>query len=367
MTVRDIDHSEMVSTLQNGYRTKIPQFYMGRTAIGKSNTIHTFCADKAAELSKELVDWNNTSLEKKKAIVEDPNPEKYFGFIDIRLSQYDPTDLRGLPSVDGVYTVWKNNLWVEAFKRIEGVILFDEINHAPPIMQNAVYQILLERQVGETPLSDGVLVIGAGNVAEDKSATFRLPKPIISRVFIYRLKVPSVKSWTSWALAKNVDPRVISYLQWKQSCLFLEDDKDMNITTPRGWEFVSRSIDGVDDFEQIELYSSGILGPGGAIEFVSFLKLTKKFDLDHILKAPTTAELPTEMSQRYALVAALTGRYKDDKPCFNGLIKVSARLPPEFGMLMVRMMKSADVDSFKTNIFKTKEGEAIMEKLGSYM
>lgn len=365
--MREIDHSEMVSVLQSGYKTKIPIFVLGRTAIGKSNTIRAFAADKAAELSKELVVWNETSLEKKKAIVEDTEPGKYFGFIDIRLSQYDPTDLRGFPSIDGVYTVWRNNLWVEAFKKIDGVILFDEINHAPPILQNAVYQILLDRQVGETPLSDSVLIIGAGNVAEDKSATFRLPKPIVSRVFIYKLRIPTIKNWTSWAIAKDVDPRVITYLQWKQGSLFMEDEKDLNIITPRGWEFVSRAIKGVEDFTQMELFSAGVLGEGGAIEFVSFLKLTKKFDLDYIIKKPKDAELPAEMSQRYALVAALAGRYKDDKPCFTSLIKVSSRLPPEFGMLLVRMMKNTDTPYFKEEIFKSKEGEEVMEKLGKYL
>jgi len=363
--MKEIDHGEMVRTLQNGYRTKLPQFYLGRTGIGKSHSIKAFCSTKATELNKELVEWDSATLEKKKEVIE--NPDRYFVFLDIRLAQYDPVDLKGLPSLEGVYTIWRNNMWVEAMSKADGVILFDEINHAAPILQNAVYQILLDRQVSETPLSKGALVLGAGNVAEDKSSTFRLPKPIISRVFIYRLKVPMIQKWTEWAIANNIHQDVISYLQWKNSCLFLENDNDINVITPRGWEFISRAITDIADMDDIELFSAGVLGHGGAVEFTSFLKLTKRFDLDEIVKKPKDAELPEEISQRYALVAALVGRYKDDKKCFNSVTIISSRLPPEYGMLMTRMVKTTDPAHFKESIFKTKEGEALMERIGKYL
>jgi hypothetical protein len=364
--MKEINHNELRVLLERGYEVRtIPMLILGRTAIGKSDAIKRFASDKAAELGKELLVWNDSSVERKKDAVA--NPDKYFGFVDVRLAQSDPTDLKGFPSIEEVFTVWRANLWVKALEKMGGVLFFDEINLAPPLVQSAVYQVLLDRQVGETPLSDGVYILGAGNLAADKAATFKLPKPIVTRLSIYELKTPSVTKWTEWAIKHDVDNRIVSFLQWRQTMLFSENDNDVNIITPRGWEYVSKFIDGIDDPSNLELYSAGVLGEGGAIEFVSFVKLTQKFDLDEMLKAPTTADLPVELSQKYALIGALASKAAEDPKHLEAVFVLANRLPPEFGILLARMVKHASPKEFADRVMSSQVGRQLTDNMGRYL
>lgn len=44
-----------------------------------------------------------------------------------------------------------------------GILFLDEINAAPPLVQAALYQLILDRRVGEYELPEGWRIIAAGN------------------------------------------------------------------------------------------------------------------------------------------------------------------------------------------------------------
>ena len=54
-------------------------------------------------------------------------------FIDVRLSQLAPTDLRGLPVPDGAVSRWLPPEFLPTGGK--GVLFLDELNMAPPTMQ----------------------------------------------------------------------------------------------------------------------------------------------------------------------------------------------------------------------------------------
>ena len=77
-------------------------------------------------------------------------------FIDIRLSQYDSVDLRGIPSVTDGLTTWnvpstlpfKTN---PKFNKMVGYmfLFLDELNSATPSTLAVCYQLINDRSVGE--------------------------------------------------------------------------------------------------------------------------------------------------------------------------------------------------------------------------
>ena len=105
--------------------------------------------------------------------------EKAF-LIDIRLSLWDPTDVKGMP----YYAVNDNTMkWappvelpVEALaKKYKTIVLFlDEMNSAAPAVQAAAYQLILNRRVGTYKLPDNVVIVAAGNRETDKGVTYRM-------------------------------------------------------------------------------------------------------------------------------------------------------------------------------------------------
>ena len=95
--------------------------------------------------------------------------------IDLRLSQLDPVDLRGVPSVDkikvGKTEVGKTNWNVPSFLPTEGngILFLDEINSAAQATQAAAYQLVLDRKLGDYELPSGWAMVAAGNRSTDRA------------------------------------------------------------------------------------------------------------------------------------------------------------------------------------------------------
>src|SRR5574343_848616 len=128
--------------------------------------------------------------------------------VDFRLSQVEPTDLRGIP-VPVTFFVDKNNnvhlhptqdeisslnlevrtqtVWAPpAMMNLpadwKGVLFLDEVNGAMPIVQAAAYQLFLDRCIGELKIPDGAFIVAAGNRDGDGGVTFELATPLRDRM-----------------------------------------------------------------------------------------------------------------------------------------------------------------------------------------
>lgn len=69
---------------------------------------------------------------------------------DIRAVLLDPVDLRGLPRLENGRAEWCPPLFFGTDDSEQGIIFLDELNAAPPLVQAAFYQLVLDRRIGET-------------------------------------------------------------------------------------------------------------------------------------------------------------------------------------------------------------------------
>ena len=107
-------------------------------------------------------------------------------FIDLRLSQLAPTDLRGLPvpvhpNKGEEYGISK---WYppEFLPREgKGILFLDELNMAPPVMQGVAQQLILDRKIGSYKVPQGWIILSAGNRKEDRASVFEMPSPLANR------------------------------------------------------------------------------------------------------------------------------------------------------------------------------------------
>ena len=97
----------------------------------------------------------------KSAVVARVAREQGLEFIDVRLSQLAPTDLRGLPVPKNGTSRWFPPEFLP--RGGTGILFLDELNMAPPTMQGVAQQLILDRKVGSYELPDGWLVWAAGN------------------------------------------------------------------------------------------------------------------------------------------------------------------------------------------------------------
>lgn len=241
--------------------------------------------------------------------------------IDIRLLLCDPTDIKGIPYFDSNEGTMKwapsNELPKEGDLKFANAILFlDEMNSAPPSVQGAAYQLILNRRIGEYILPEGVSIIAAGNRDTDKGVTFRMPTPLANR-FIHLEIEQNFEDWQKWAVNSGVHPDVVGFLTHHKQKLFTFDPKstDKAFATPRSWVFVSQLIDDSLGSLAESMTSSlvkGTVGEGLAIEFMAHRRVAAKMPKpDDVLAGKVTKLDVQDISAKYSLTVALCYTLKD--------------------------------------------------------
>lgn len=360
--IKKINHKDLeIVALEYG-KAGLPMIVLGRTGIGKSYAIKEASKKVAKEKNKKFMEWNELTGEEKNMVLEEPN--KHYLFVDLRLTQMVPEDIKGLPNFDTKrFVEWRVNKWTEALRVCEGTLFLDEINLAPPSLQACVYQVLLDKQVGETPLNKNVIIVGAGNLTEDRAGTFELAKPIRTRAGVYELVVPDVEGWTAYAVNKQIDSRVITFLNKFQGKIFVEDEKTDDVVSPRGWEFVSNLVKGETDLDKIQLSASGILGEGVGIEFVSFIKLMDKIPSPKDILSKKK-KIPESIDLKYACIASITEYFRQQEKDRNEICKqfidLKGDIDAEYYILGLRMFKGIQEDVLRKMI-GTPQFKKIME------
>src|SRR5690348_9419970 len=219
--------------------------------------------------------WGSPGVGKSQIVAEVARDLEY-EFLDVRASQLDPVDWRGIPHIDAGETRWA----VPGFlpKNGRGILFLDELTSAPQLTQAACYQLVLDRKLGEYSLPPDWVVIAAGNRAADRGVHFPMPRPLRNR-FMHLDLDTDVQEWCQWAIRSNIRPEIIAFLRFKPDLLHQPATLDANAwPTPRSWEMASRVLaatgNGNSDLE-IELLS-GTVGEGAAGELTAFLRLYRE-------------------------------------------------------------------------------------------
>lgn len=273
-----------------------------------------------------------------------------YEFLDVRASQLDPVDWRGIPHVEAGETAWAIPRFLP--KQGRGVLFLDELTSAPQLTQAACYQLVLDRKLGEYWLPPAWVVIAAGNRASDRGVHFPMPRPLRNR-FLHLDLDTDVQEWCQWAIRSNIRPEIIAFLRFKPELLHHPGTLDANAwPTPRSWEMASRVLAAAANANadlEFELLS-GTVGDGAAGELIAFLRLYRELPaIDQIFLHPDRAPVPAEPSAQYAVATAI-GRYVTDRS-LNRAIAYLDRLPVEFKVLAVRDATERDPSLCQTPEF----------------
>jgi energy-coupling factor transporter ATP-binding protein EcfA2 len=239
--------------------------------------------------------------------------------IDIRLSLWDPTDIKGIPYFDPTVgkMVWGAPSELpdqEMADQHEHIILFlDEMNSAAPAVQAAAYQLILNRRVGEYKLPDNVMIVAAGNRESDKGVTYRMPAPLANRFVHLEMQV-SFDDWFQWAVDNSIHQDVVGYLTFAKKDLYDFDPKSSSrsFATPRSWTFVSELIeDDIDDATTTDLVS-GSIGEGLAVKFMAHRRIAASMpNPADILEGKVKNMESKEISAMYSLTVSLCYELKE--------------------------------------------------------
>jgi hypothetical protein len=367
---KKITHDELSQMVKLAYKypdkktgKKIPLLITGTFGIGKSMVIKYTgkVLSVEREVKREYLDWNEISYEQKMDILNNNKVKDYFTIIDMRLSQFDATDIRGLPDFDKLrkWVEWKYPFFVELLQHpdSDGILFFDEFNLATPLVMSSCYQIFHDKIIGDTRINPNWLVIGCGNNEDDRANTHEIAPPLKDRCLEAELTPPTPKEWVKWAVKNGLSPRIIAYITWKGTSLRKVNFNSQNkYTTERGWErlncFMSCNLD------EIRLISGTAIGEDIAAEFMGFLEIEGKINLDEIIKKPETLRGITDPGQKYFVVSGLAEKYKDNLMTMEQLFETSTVLhemkSSDFVALLWRLASRMNKTKFRKE-FTTKE------------
>lgn len=130
--MRKVNYKQIANVLNGHYVLKKPLIIYGAFGIGKSGLIASASRELATKEGREYVNFFKESAEKK-AEVKD-NPEKYYSLLDVRMSERDVSDIKGLMSLQEQeeYIKYKTEMWLDYLTKegSSGIVFFDEFNLA---------------------------------------------------------------------------------------------------------------------------------------------------------------------------------------------------------------------------------------------
>lgn len=326
-----------------------PAFVWGNPGIGKSDNVRSLISYFKSEGKKALL-------------------------IDIRASQMDAVDTRGVPFTYVIHSTEGREVrrtgWAmpdifpteEQAAEYDIIIIFlDELNNAPLSVQAALYQLVLDRQLGDYHLPDNVKILAAGNLETDRGATQRMATPLADRFFHFELLVDG-DSWERWALDSDIHLACILYRRLKPEHLHIFDPKSRSKAqpSPRGWEYVSDALHdiearGVNGAVQLALIC-GKLGEAVGAEFSGFLKIYRGLpDPDAIILDPDNAPIATDPATNIAVCGALAQKTSEDNVGrvlqYGRRLAASPHAGDEFTTLLVRSIATKKPECTKTHAF----------------
>lgn len=295
--------TDVIDALQVCITAKQPVFLWGAPGVGKSAVTHQV----AAALQMDLR--------------------------DVRAVLLDPVDLRGIPHVNGDGRAhWAIPEFLP--RDGQGILFLDELNAAPPLVQAACYQLVLDRAIGDYGLPDAWVIVGAGNRAKDRAVVHEMPTALRNRFVHVEVEADS-NDWSAWAVSAGVNPAIIAFLRWKPELLHVFNPNERAFPSPRSWEFAARLL-ATKPPKRIELsLLEGTVGTGAATELVAFLDVWRSMpSIDAILMNPTGAPIPDQPSVLYSVCSALA--YRADVNNLGAVLGYAQRLPVEYRVLVAR-------------------------------
>ena len=296
----DLHNKIMVSGLETLLRNILDSLWQGKASPDKL---------------PPLMVWGAPGLGKS-TIIRELAKEYGVNFIDVRLAQREPVDMRGLPVPDEKENSVK---WLVSGEwprdpASRGIIMFDELTAADKTLQVAAYEFILDRRLGALyHVPDGWYIMAAGNRIEDRAVSCAMSSALANR-FLHVEVAAEAESFLEWAKENNLHPAVTGFIKFRPQLLFAQDNEDLQRgwPSPRSWERVSTMLKIAEKNQRkssLKYTIPGLVGQGAASEFMAFYKnmyyMGDTIDIAECLKTGRTIPLPQKSDLIYACCGAV--------------------------------------------------------------
>lgn len=211
------------------------------------------------------------------------------------------------------------------------VVVLDDLGQAPPAVQAACMQLLLERSINGKKISDYVTFIACTNRKEDKAGVNGVLEPVKSRFITIVELVADLDSWVAWFLGTKLPTVVAAFIRTCPN--YLHDFKptsDMtNSPCPRTLENLAKLVAMKLPADIRFPAYAGAVGKACATEFIAFEAMADKMvDPSVIIMNPDTSPIPDTPDGVWATCMGLAHYAHEDN--LDNIYAYGKRLPPDF-------------------------------------
>lgn len=270
--------------------------------------------------------------------------------IDIRLSMLDPTDLKGFPIADHEKQVmrWLTADFLPSDPKWKGIVFFDEANAAPKSVEAPMYQLTLDRKLGDYKLPDGASIMMAGNRETDRAIANRMSAALQNRLIHIDYDV-NLDDWIAWAIDHGIKDEMIAFMHFRAELLLKFDPNSKAWPSPRSWAMANKLLNsGLPRDTEFQLFK-GTVGEGAAGEFAAFIQVYENLPtIESILAKPQQVRVPEDPATLYAVATAIAAAAKADN--FDRLMEYATRMALEYQVVFVRdaVRRRAPIDQCRS-------------------
>jgi hypothetical protein len=286
----------------------------------------------------------------KSSIVRSICEERGIEFIDVRLAQMEPCDIKGLPVPNrekNQMDWFINGSWPRD-PNGKGIIFLDELTSADRSVQVAAYELVLDRRLGKLyQVPPGYLIVAAGNLTTDKAVATVMSSALANRFMHVQLQ-EDAEIWLDWGRANDIHPSVLGFIAFKPNLLFNMEGENLSSgwPSPRSWERVSKIChiygNRTDD-TLLRTMVYGLIGNGTGVEFMAFHKLNAQFA--NVLEYMTNPDkdvteiISEKADMKYALTATMAylvwkGKNPEDSAArLDGFFRIVNELTSDFAVM----------------------------------
>lgn len=351
---------------------------IGPPGCGKSTAVREFAQAEAEKLGREFIDYDDDD---ELFLRVTKNPEKYYVFLDLRLTETEPTDFLGVPRDIDHYIVYKPLRWVQVFSHTSatGMIFLDELTNVrrEDILAQA-YKLVLDRRAGFKKFSNNVRVIAAGNHPEHSAVANLLPAPLTNRFSVIEIDSGDIYEWVEYVNAAEggIDSRVAGYLTRFPSDLYHKAEAETleNFPTRRAWSMLNKVIrdNSITDVNKIYELAKMRLGKVVAQKFAAFCRLQKYLPPpEQILKNPNVLDRKiddkdfSQIDLIYYAVASVASYLSTNKVNDEAIIRFAEKLAEIQGDLLVVLIRLLPKSMRNTMVVKLVARPGIREIVSS--
>lgn len=257
LNLQEIDQEQALHLSKFFIRSQQNLFLFGRRGVGK-----THIALQAAKECNLKVNYINLS------VIERP-------------------DLAGYPNMNspGDTITFKSPAFLPKLlesAKPDSIILFDEVDKAPPEVTAPLLEILQFRSINGQSINVAGCIL-TGNLINEGAYSNQISTALLDRGAKYILSF-NFEKWVDWAKGNQVHDLILGFLRSNPefSCGKIEDSCYAT-PSPRGWTLASEALTRARDFKIIDIDTvtqiiSGFVGGEAGLRFKIWYEHYRKFE-----------------------------------------------------------------------------------------